>query len=142
MVGVDRGAGFDDVLENGSIVPLHEIGQIRADMPAFTANLMAAGTLRHLPEENRLAALPVSTGNLRWWGERGNDVAERLLGLKSLANDEDYAPIAGFMLNHLGHIPVPGERFPYEGWHIEVVDLDGRRIDKVLVFKLEAKPAG
>jgi putative hemolysin len=40
--------------------------------------------------------------------------------------------VAGFVLSELGHLPVAGEHFDYEGWRIEVVDLDGRRIDKVL----------
>ena len=40
--------------------------------------------------------------------------------------------IAGFVLSQLGHLPVLGEHFDYEGWRFEVVDLDGRRIDKLL----------
>jgi CBS domain containing-hemolysin-like protein len=40
--------------------------------------------------------------------------------------------IAGFVLSQLGHLPGVGEHFDYEGWRFEVVDLDGRRIDKVL----------
>ena len=42
--------------------------------------------------------------------------------------------IAGFVLSRLGHLPVVGEHFDYEGWRFEVVDLDGRRIDKVLAI--------
>ena len=41
--------------------------------------------------------------------------------------------IAGFVLSQLGHLPVLGEHFDYEGWRFEVVDLDGRRIDKLLL---------
>jgi putative hemolysin len=40
--------------------------------------------------------------------------------------------IAGFVLSRLGHLPVVGEHFDYEGWRFEVVDMDGRRIDKVM----------
>ena len=42
--------------------------------------------------------------------------------------------IAGFVLSRLGHLPVVREHFDYEGWRFEVVDLDGRRIDKVLAI--------
>jgi putative hemolysin len=42
--------------------------------------------------------------------------------------------IAGFVLARLGHLPVVGEHFDYEGWRFEVVDLDGRRIDKVMAI--------
>ena len=38
------------------------------------------------------------------------------------------------MLQQLGHLPKLGEHFDYEGWRFEVVDLDGRRIDKVLAI--------
>ena len=42
--------------------------------------------------------------------------------------------IAGFALDQLGHLPKVGERFSYDGWTFEVVDLDGRRIDKLLAI--------
>ena len=38
------------------------------------------------------------------------------------------------MLRQLGHLPKAGEHFDYDGWRFEVVDLDGRRIDKVLAI--------
>lgn len=40
--------------------------------------------------------------------------------------------IAGFALTQLGHLPIAGEKFTYEGWSFEIVDMDGRRIDKLL----------
>jgi magnesium and cobalt exporter, CNNM family len=46
--------------------------------------------------------------------------------------------IAGFVLSQLGHLPKVGEHFDYEGWRFEVVDLDGRRIDKVLAIPPKA----
>jgi putative hemolysin len=47
--------------------------------------------------------------------------------------------MAGFVLACLGHLPVVGEHFDYEGWRFEVVDLDGRRIDKVLAVPPRAE---
>jgi len=47
--------------------------------------------------------------------------------------------MAGFVLSCLGHLPVVGEHFDYEGWRFEVVDLDGRRIDKVLAVPPRAE---
>jgi CBS domain containing-hemolysin-like protein len=46
----------------------------------------------------------------------------------------DFHTVAGFALATLGHLPGVGESFNYEGWHFEIVDLDGRRIDKVLAI--------
>lgn len=51
----------------------------------------------------------------------------------ALPEDRDYATVAGFALAALRHLPDEGESFIDQGWRFEVVDLDGRRIDKVLV---------
>lgn len=45
----------------------------------------------------------------------------------------DYDTVAGLILHQLGHIPELGATFTAEGYRFEVIDLDGRRIDKVLV---------
>ena len=49
-----------------------------------------------------------------------------------------YHTIAGFVLARLGHLPEVGEHFVYEAWRFEVVDMDGRRIDKLLVSRVAA----
>jgi putative hemolysin len=57
--------------------------------------------------------------------------AARLLGIEGLTSD-DYVTIAGMVIEKLGHIPDPGQHVTLQGWCFEVVDLDGRRIDKIL----------
>jgi putative hemolysin len=47
-----------------------------------------------------------------------------------------YQTVAGFLLSHLGRIPDVGDQIEAEGWRFEILDLDGRRIDKVLAAKL------
>jgi CBS domain containing-hemolysin-like protein len=49
-------------------------------------------------------------------------------------------PIAGFMLSQLGHLPRGRRPVAYEGWRFEVVDLDGRCIDKILATPPEKSP--
>lgn len=49
------------------------------------------------------------------------------------AADREFATAAGFALSVLKKLPTEGEHFEYEGWRFEVVDMDGRRIDKLLV---------
>ncbi len=53
----------------------------------------------------------------------------------------DYKTVAGLVLGSLNRLPEIGERFDVGAWHFEVVDLDGRRIDKVLVSRLAAATA-
>ena len=57
-------------------------------------------------------------------------------GLRGLAGDGDYHTVGGFVLHHLGHIPTTGELVEVNGTIFEVVDMDGRRIDKVMVRRL------
>jgi putative hemolysin len=59
--------------------------------------------------------------------------AERALGRKDLARGDNYNTMAGFVLWHLGRLPVPGEKLAWRDLSIEVVDMDGLVIDKLLV---------
>src|SRR6266568_3874604 len=47
-----------------------------------------------------------------------------------------YQTVAGFLLSQFGRIPDVGDRIEVEGWRFEIVDLDGRRIDKLLATKV------
>lgn len=50
-----------------------------------------------------------------------------------LYSNEEYTTVAGLCLNELGHIPVAGESFLWHNFTIEIADMDGARIDKLLV---------
>ncbi|MGL3606435.1 hemolysin family protein [Rhizobium sp. G187] len=47
--------------------------------------------------------------------------------------EPDYETVAGFVIETLRHLPSLGESFSVDGWHFEVVDMDGRRVDKLIV---------
>jgi magnesium and cobalt exporter, CNNM family len=47
-----------------------------------------------------------------------------------------YQTVAGFLLSHFGRIPDVGDRIEVDGWRFEIIDLDGRRIDKLLATKM------
>jgi putative hemolysin len=51
-----------------------------------------------------------------------------------------YHTMAGFVLARLGHIPHAADAFDYGGRRFEVVDMDGRRVDKVLVSPAPSPP--
>lgn len=53
-----------------------------------------------------------------------------------LGDDLEYQTVAGLVLEELKHLPVLGESFTRDGWRFEVIDLDGRRIDKIPVSLL------
>lgn len=58
------------------------------------------------------------------------------IGLHEISADEDFDTIAGFMLENMRSSPKDGARFEAFGHSFEIVDMDGRRIDKVMITKL------
>jgi putative hemolysin len=66
------------------------------------------------------------------------DELRQLLGTGKLPEEaeHDYHTAAGMMIAQFGRIPNTGEHFDWAGWRIEVVDLDGPRIDKLLLQRL------
>jgi magnesium and cobalt exporter, CNNM family len=66
---------------------------------------------------------------------------ERALGAGGLALGASFRTLAGLMLEHLQRIPEEGEVVVVNGWRLEVVDLDGKRIDKVIVSRLSGLTA-
>lgn len=68
-------------------------------------------------------------------GSLGADEMADRLGF-TLPASRSYQTVAGFILAQLHHLPKTGESVAVHGWRFEVVDLDGRRIDKVLATRL------
>ncbi|MFC5564150.1 hemolysin family protein [Methylobacterium aerolatum] len=68
------------------------------------------------------------------------DAFERLAFADPPATD-DFTTLAGFIIYRLGRIPAEGDAIAAERWRLEVVDMDGRRIDKVLATPLPGAPA-
>lgn len=55
----------------------------------------------------------------------------------TLDDDRSYATVAGLVLERAGILPGVGDKVEMDGWVVEVMDLDGRRIDKLLVSRKE-----
>ncbi|MBL9202422.1 MAG: HlyC/CorC family transporter [Opitutaceae bacterium] len=56
------------------------------------------------------------------------------------AAERDYQTFAGFIVKHLGHVPAEGESFSHHGYRVEIIDLDGHRVDKVLLIATKKRP--
>jgi putative hemolysin len=63
------------------------------------------------------------------------DELKDILHIRELPEEASgtYNTLAGFVLLNLGHVPKTCEHFEWDGFRFEVIDMDGRRIDKVLV---------
>jgi len=55
----------------------------------------------------------------------------------SIPRDAKFETVAGYVLSIINRLPAEGETFVHGDWKFEVVDLDGRRIDKVLMSRIE-----
>jgi putative hemolysin len=86
---------------------------------------------RRLDEEG--AIVRRADGSMLMDGMLAVDEVKLALDLEELPDEEDYHTLAGFVLAQLGRVPAEGEVFTYGGWRFEIVDMDGKRIDKVLV---------
>lgn len=75
-------------------------------------------------------------GSLLISGAMAADTLAERLGL-DLAEDREFATAAGYVLSVLRKLPQEGESFTSQGWRFEVVDMDGRKIDKLLVSKAD-----
>jgi putative hemolysin len=59
----------------------------------------------------------------------------------TLPENRGYETVAGLVIGELQHLPLTGEAVETLGWRFEVMDLDGRRIDKVLARPVQAETA-
>ena len=66
------------------------------------------------------------------------DLKDRL-ALKETPEEEDerYSTLSGMVMLLLGRLPKEGDTVDWDGWRFEVVDMDGRRIDKVLASRID-----
>jgi putative hemolysin len=64
------------------------------------------------------------------------DEFKEIFDLPVLPHEDEYETLSGFIMMSLGRLPQPTDRFEWHGLNFEVVDMDGRRVDKVLVTTL------
>ena len=90
--------------------------------------------------EEPLQAPVVRRGDGSWLVDglmNAEELKERL-GLSILPDEQegDYQTVGGMVMAHLGRVPAAGDGFEWEGFSFEVVDMDGHRVDKVLVARI------
>jgi putative hemolysin len=78
-------------------------------------------------------------GSLLVDGRAPIDDLREELGIQETS--EDYHTAAGLALDKLARIPVEGDSFVIGDWRVEVIDMDGKRIDKMIFIPLEPAKA-
>ena len=73
-------------------------------------------------------------------GMVGLDELKQVLGVSHLTGeDADFHTLGGYMMARLNRVPMVADRITADGYQFEVVDMDGRRVDRVLVSPVAAK---
>ena len=142
-VVVHDNAGALDVLTSlkGSPVPMglvhDEYGHFEGIVTAADVMEAIVGVFRSDTDEAEPPAVRRADGSWLLAGQLpADEMADHLI--ISLPEKRDYQTVGGFILANLGHLPATGETVNANGWRFEVVDMDGRRIDKVLATRLPA----
>jgi len=106
--------------------------------PADLLSTIAGEFRSDMDDEHDPALVERADGS---WLVSGSLPADELSGLLGfpLDDERDFQTVAGFALAELEHIPGTGESFEAHGFRFEVVDMDGRKIDKLLVMRVEAQ---
>lgn len=133
------------LLEMFRKVPVHiafiidEYGDFRG---LATLNDVLEGIAGQLPEEHQqLAEDILRRPDGSWLVDGRAPIAELVekLGLKEI--DGEFHTAAGLALDRFARIPIDGDRFEFGGWRVEVIDMDGKRIDKLLFTPLQVSEA-
>ena len=73
------------------------------------------------------------------WDVGGGRVKE-IFDFKNLPHENEYETLSGFVMMSLGRVPQVADHFEWNSYNFEIIDMDGRRVDKVLVSTLPQKP--
>jgi len=103
--------------------------------PADLLSAIAGDFVSHQDEGDEPLLVEREDGTLLLAGSLPADAMADRLGI-DLPEDRDYATAAGFALSVLKRLPQEGEHFEDQHWRFEVVDMDGRKIDKLLVSRV------
>jgi len=106
--------------------------------PADLLSAIVGNFASHQDEGDEPMLVEREDGSLLIAGSMPTDGLVECLAI-DLPEDREYATAAGYVLSILKRVPKEGEHFTQQGWRFEVVDMDGLRIDKLLVSAVIGK---
>lgn len=104
--------------------------------PADLLSALAGNFIAHQDEGDAPLVIEREDGSLLVSGALPADALADRLQI-DMPEDRDFATAAGYSLSVLKRLPHEGERFDDQGWRFEIVDMDGRKIDKLLVCRIK-----
>ncbi|MFZ6764125.1 hemolysin family protein [Pseudoroseomonas sp. WGS1072] len=121
------------------------IALVMDEYGSFEGVVTASDLLEAIVGELGVEAVPTTggaverhDGSLLLDGMMPSDELRARLDLPELPSEGSYHTVAGLMLSLLQRVPREGDRIVWSGWRFEIIDMDGRRIDKVLAQREQA----
>ena len=122
----------------GLALVLDEYGSFEGVVTASDLLEAIVGELGPAPASEKPSAVQRYDGSLLLDGMMALDeLRERLDAFDLPSQSGAYHTVGGLMLALLGRIPREGDRIAHSGWRFEILDMDGRRVDKVLASREE-----
>jgi len=132
------------ILEHFKASPIHvalvvdEYGTIQG---LVTVNDIMAAIVGDIPSFNESEEKSIVQREDGSWlidGTISVDEFTAYFEIDALPDEEDaeYHSLGGFIMTYLGRIPVTGEHFHWDRYRFEIIDMDGNRIDKILVNRM------
>lgn len=117
---------------------VQEYGEIEGLVTLTDLLEALVGELPSLDEPTEQEATQREDGSWLLAGSLSLPELQDILDLTRLPDEQErrYETLGGLVMHHLGRIPVATDQFDWAGWHFEVMDMDGRRVDKVLARPL------
>ncbi|WPB83321.1 hemolysin family protein [Sediminicoccus rosea] len=126
----------------GMALVLDEYGSFEGVVTASDLLEAIVGELGPAPASEKPSAVQRHDGSFLLDGMMALDeLRDRLDAFELPPQSGAYHTVGGLMLALLQRIPREGDRIAHAGWRFEIVDMDGRRVDKVLAVREEAAPA-
>jgi putative hemolysin len=110
-----------------------EYGEVQGVATPMDIMKAIAGELPQTGSRERAEAVRREDGSWLMDGQLSIHEAEQVLSRNDLTDGDAYHTIAGFVLWHLGRLPRSGETLTWRDLRFEIVDMDGQRIDKIIV---------
>lgn len=103
--------------------------------PADLLSALAGSFVSDQDHDDDLTIIERADGSLLVPGALPADALAERTGIK-FDDNRDFATVAGYALAILRRLPKEGEQFTDQGWLFEIIDMDNRKIDKLLVSEL------
>lgn len=100
--------------------------------PSDMLSALAGNFVAHQDEGDQPMIVDRDDGSILVSGSMPADALADRLGI-DLPDDREFATLAGYVLAVLKKVPREGEHFIEQGWKFEVIDMDGLKIDKILI---------